>query len=79
MSWMNSEGGNPLTMYVNMHQSKQERRDKYAFCRFMGVYSAWARVMRDYHWTQINARLERKSQPPCGTLSTAHQGGIHNN
>ena len=53
-SHMRSESGNPLTKYVNLCQSPEERRDKYAFCRIFGVTSYVAMAMSDWHWTKIN-------------------------
>jgi hypothetical protein len=56
-----SESGNPLTKFVNLCQSAEERRDKYAFCRFFGVSSYHAIRMRDWHWTKINLFLGNES------------------
>lgn len=57
MSWLKLAGGNPLTSLVNMHQTAEERSDKYRFCRFMGKNVDWSRKMRDWHWTKINLLL----------------------
>lgn len=53
-----SESGNPLTSYVNLCQSAEERRDKYAFARFFGLPIARAVQLRDWHWTKINMFIE---------------------
>jgi len=49
-----SASGNPLTSYVNMFQTPEERRGKYAYLRSIGVKIAWARTVRDWRWTKIN-------------------------
>lgn len=53
-----SETGNPLTKYVNLCQSAEERRDKYAFCRFFGMSVMISMRLRDWHWTKINMFIE---------------------
>ena len=53
-----SEGGNPLTKFVNLYQTPQERRDKYAFCRFFGLKYSLCYTMRDWHWPKINGFIE---------------------
>lgn len=58
MSHILSETGNPLTAFVNLCQTPEERRDKYGFCRFLGISHPWARRMRDWHWTKINLLCE---------------------
>jgi len=60
-----SESGNPLTKYVNLCQTPEERRDKYAFCRFWGINVMWATVMRDWHWTKINLFIEYFCKGGC--------------
>lgn len=64
-----SGSGNPLTKFVNLNQSPDERRDKYAFCRFYGLNSYLARVLRDWHWSKINlfieARLQYEKEGKC--------------
>jgi len=49
-----SATGNPLTKYVNMLQSPEERRDKYHFCREFGLPVSLARQLRGWHWEKIN-------------------------
>lgn len=49
-----SETGNPLTKFVNLCQTPEERRDKYAFCRFYGLSVYFAAILRDWHWTKLN-------------------------
>lgn len=58
MSHILSETGIPLTAFVNLCQTPQERRDKYAICREMGVSHPWARRMRDWHWTKLSIYLQ---------------------
>jgi hypothetical protein len=62
-SYLRSETGNRLTKYVNLCQSPEERRDKYAFCRFFGIKACIARSMRDWHWTKIQPALEALTNP----------------
>jgi hypothetical protein len=57
-----SQSGNPLTKFVNLCQSKEERRDKYAFCRFYGIGYRQSTVMRDWHWPKICVFLEAFTQ-----------------
>jgi len=52
-----SPSGNPLTKYVNLHQTKEERREKYNYCRAMGFNTSWSRGMRDWRWKQIQRRV----------------------
>lgn len=69
-----SPSGNPLTKYVNMFQSPEERAEKYHFARFLGCGCAHARNVRSWHWTKIsllvlqlcyNKREQRKHQRYC--------------
>jgi hypothetical protein len=57
-SHIKSEGGNPLTKFVNLCQSPEERRDKYAFVRSFGLSRNVAYRLRDCHWTYINKVLD---------------------
>lgn len=57
-----SKSGNPLTKFVNLCQTPEERRDKYAFCRFWGINYKLAMQMRDWHWTKINMFVEAFTQ-----------------
>lgn len=52
-----SEAGNPLTAYVNLWQTKEERQGKYWLCRSLGVNSSWATRMRDWHLTKVELFL----------------------
>lgn len=45
---------NPLSKFVNLTQTPEERRDKYAFCREYGLPWQLAIRLRDWHWTKIN-------------------------
>jgi len=55
---MLSPSGNPLSKFVNLCQSAEERRDKYAFVRFFGLSIQHAVRLRDWHWPKINMFLE---------------------
>jgi hypothetical protein len=57
-----SATGNPLTAFVNMFQSAEERRDKYAFCLEADVGTAWARQMRDWRWKSIYDFMDQLEQ-----------------
>jgi len=48
-----SPTGNPLTKYVNMFQSSEERKEKYHFACFLGCNSDKARHIRSWHWSKI--------------------------
>jgi len=50
-----SATGNPLTAFVNMFQSAEERRDRdqYVFCRTANLNASFARQMRDWRWKSI--------------------------
>ena len=52
-----SPSGNPLTKYVNLFQTPEERREKYAYARSMGVPVAHAQAMRDRRWTTIQKNI----------------------
>jgi len=54
-----SPTGNPLTSLVNLHQTPEERRDKYLFVRSAGVNSSWSRSIRDWRWTSIFEYLDK--------------------
>jgi hypothetical protein len=84
-SHIKSEGGNPLTKFVNLLQTPEERQDKYAFCRSFGLSVHRARVLRDWHWTKINlfiyAYLHPQQLPlpidaPGGAPGAATKGAI---
>jgi hypothetical protein len=62
-SHVRSEGGNPLTKYVNLCQDPQERRDKYQFCRIYGLPIHLARRARDWHWPKINMLIDAWLHP----------------
>jgi hypothetical protein len=62
-SHIKSEGGNPLTKFVNLLQTPEERRDKYAFCRSFGLLVRHAMRLRDWHWTKINLFIEAYLHP----------------
>lgn len=53
-----SPSGNPLTAFVNLHQTPQERRDKYIFCRLANINPSWSRAMRDWRWSSIFEYLD---------------------
>uniref|UniRef100_A0A6H2A5C4 Uncharacterized protein n=1 Tax=viral metagenome TaxID=1070528 RepID=A0A6H2A5C4_9ZZZZ len=41
---------------VNLRQTNEERRLKYALVRAMGANVAWANVYRDWRWNKIARR-----------------------
>lgn len=59
-----SASGNPLTKFVNLCQTPEERRDKYAFCLFFGLPWQIANRLRDWHWTKINLFIEAYLKDP---------------
>jgi hypothetical protein len=69
--YLRSETGNPLTKYVNLRQTPEERRDKYAFCRFFNLTRNQATRMRDWHWTKINLFLSATPQLPTQAQLTS--------
>jgi len=69
-----SESGNPLTKFVNLCQSPEERRDKYGFCREFGVSYEMANRMRDWHWPKINQFLEFFTKGGCQLRLCGHPG-----
>jgi len=80
-----SPTGNPLTKFVNLCQTAEERRDKYNFCREFGSPVWIARLLRDWNWPKINLYLEAfyKSKQlqmiftsPGGALSPTVEGVI---
>jgi len=42
-----------MPKFVNLWQSKEERREKYALAISLGVNYSWARVMRDWRLSKI--------------------------
>ena len=62
-SYILSEGGNPLTKFVNLCQTPEERRDKYAFVRSFGLSRDHADKLRDWHWTKINMFIDTYLHP----------------
>jgi hypothetical protein len=74
-SHIKSEGGNPLTKYVNLCQTPEERRDKYAHARFFGLSRNQAERMRDWHWSKITQAIDAFLHPYQLPLPTpAHDG-----
>jgi hypothetical protein len=65
-SWIRRESptGNPLTKFVNLLQSPEERRDKYNYCRFFGLPYYVAMRLRDWHWTKINLYIGAYGKEP---------------
>jgi len=53
-----SASGNPLTSFVNMNQSAEERRYKYRMIRALGHSVAEARRYRDWRYTSL-ARIKK--------------------
>ena len=70
-----SPTGNPLTKFVNLCQTPEERRDKYNYCRFFGLDYIHATRMRDWHWPKINAYIYYFSHPEQLPLITIAPGG----
>jgi hypothetical protein len=48
-----SPGGNPLTSFVNLWQTPEERREKYHLLRSIGLNSAHAKQGRDWRLSTI--------------------------
>jgi hypothetical protein len=48
--------------YVNLHQTKEDRRAKYRTCRANGFNINDARRYRDWHWKQILAVIANKER-----------------
>ena len=67
-----SPTGNPLTKFVNLCQTPEERRDKYNYCRFFGLDYIQATRMRDWHWTKVNLFIEAYGKEPqeCLPITT---------
>lgn len=59
-----SADGNPLTQYVNMHQTKEERREKYHYLLSLGFSAALARQGRDFRWSTIQRKVDYFSKHP---------------
>ena len=53
MSRPRSPGGNPLTMFVNMNQSPEERRSKYHLLKSIGLDYQHCRQGRDWRLSTI--------------------------
>ena len=50
--------------FPNMHQSREERRDKYHYIRSMGWSSYHAIQMRDYNWSTIQRNIDYFARHP---------------
>lgn len=50
---MTSSTGNPLTSFVNMNQTPQERQEKYAYIRSLGLSWQTAQRLRDFRWSKL--------------------------
>jgi len=55
-----SPTGNPLTIYVNMHQTAEERRDKYHYHKSLGYSWQIANQRRDWRWTTIQYFIDKE-------------------
>jgi len=53
-----SPTGNSLTMFVNMHQTPEERRDKYNMAREYGISWPIAQHLRDFRWTKFDLFIQ---------------------
>ena len=71
-----SATGNPLTKFVNLLQTPEERRDKYAFCRECGASRNLAYRLRDFRWTKLNLFLDAYLHPRQLPLITTPPGGL---
>ena len=49
---------------VNLYQTKEERRDKYAYIRSMGWNSYQAIQMRDFTWSTIQRYIDYFAHHP---------------
>jgi hypothetical protein len=45
-----------MMKYVNLHQTPEERRDKYRYCRCLGLSVGNSRRLRDWHWSALRLR-----------------------
>ena len=57
MKYGKSSTGNPLTKYVNMFQSKEERNYKYWLCRDLGCNPKLAQQLRSWRLCRIRQFL----------------------
>ncbi len=57
-----SSTGNPLTVFVNLHQTKEERRNKYWAVRNEGYSPAIATRLRDWRWKSIFQFFDTKKK-----------------
>lgn len=53
-----SPSGNPLTTFVNLWQTKEERQLKYWLCRSIGLSPEVSRRMRDWHLTKVEQYID---------------------
>lgn len=49
---------------INLHQTKEHRRQKYWLAISMGKSPAWARTMRDWRLTALERRLGLEVSDP---------------
>ena len=64
-----SDAGNRMIKWCNIYQTKEERHDKYAFCRFYHLPVTRARQLRDCHWPVIQRFIQAYTHPPQLPLS----------
>lgn len=50
--------------YVNMRQTQEERREKYAYARSLGLHYKRAMQWRDFEWSTIQRWLDYFSKHP---------------
>lgn len=82
-----SASGNPLTKFVNMFQTAEERNLKYAYARACGFNTDKARHLRSWRWCRIviiveasattglitiDAKAIRRLQPRVAKFLTQH-------
>ncbi len=57
-----SKGGNPLTVFVNLFQTKEERKEKYWLIRSFGYNWYEAQQKRDWRMKTIEDFLRREGK-----------------
>lgn len=53
-----SPSGNPLTRYVNMHQTPEERKEKYHYLKLFGFCVPYCNQGRDFRWSTIQRNID---------------------
>lgn len=60
-SWLTSyDNRKSRSNYINMFQTPEDRRAKYALCRANGLNSTLAQALRDWHPNKLNLFIEAR-------------------